>query len=118
MVLLPIFLSALLMFAIIYFAVRLSIESLLLQYNKISPEEEDFGLVKLRDIEVISNVELEEVIELFNKKIVKKERYLEYQKYANVLSELKESGYFTDDDYLNRMNKLQKYYKVHNVTGD
>lgn len=108
-----IILFSILMFSIIYFAVRLAIQPLLLlQQKEETLEQQDFGLVKLRDINILNNDELEEIIELYNKKFVKKDEYEAYQKYANVLSELKELGYFTNEDYLDKMAKLKNYFKI------
>lgn len=108
-----IILSAFLMFTIIYLAVRLAIKPLILfQQEEIYSQEQDFGLIKLREIDVISNDELEEIIELYNSKVVKNEDYQVYQKYANVLKQLKELGYFTNEDYSDRIIKLKNHFKI------
>lgn len=75
-------------------------------------ENEDLGLVKLRDIEVLSNTELEEIIEIYHDKNVKKCDYEQYQKYEKVLNELKETGYFSDAQYSNKITELKKHFKV------
>jgi hypothetical protein len=102
------------LFIIIYFSVRLAIKPLLKKPKEEIKEDEDFGLVKLRDIEVLSNDELEEVIKLCqNKGALKKDvDYEQYQKYAGVLNELKEKGYFTEEQYLSKINKLNEYFKI------
>ena len=41
-------------------------------------------LVKLRDIDVLSTAELEEVIELYQKKSVENEHYKQYHRYGKV----------------------------------
>lgn len=106
-----ILLSALL-FLIIYFAVKLAIHPLLSEPEQIIDDNQDFGLVKLRDIEILSDNELEDVIELYQNKSAKKVNYEQYQKYAKVLDELKEMSYFTEEKYFNRLDKLKKYFKV------
>ncbi|SNS72562.1 hypothetical protein SAMN05446037_101887 [Anaerovirgula multivorans] len=108
-------LNAFLIFIIGYFAVRLAIRPLLDhldQQEEITIDEQNSGLTKLRDIDVLDNTELEEIIALYNNKTKIKENNEKYKKYENVLNELKETGYFTEEDYLNRMTKLRKYLKV------
>lgn len=100
------------MFIIIYSSVRLAISPLLDKAEKNSIYDQDVGLVKLRDIEVLSNAELEEIIELYHNKGVKEEAYEQYYKYANVLKELKEMGYFSQEEYFCRLDKLRKYFNV------
>lgn len=107
-----ILLCSILLFVIILIAVRLAINPLLNKQDKIIPESKDFGLVKLRDIEVFSNSELEEVIELYQNMGVKKKDYEQYQKYVRVLKELKEMGYFSDEQYSSKMNRLNNYFNV------
>jgi hypothetical protein len=113
------------LFLIITFAVKIAVKESLYEFKEciakefnlsksgeIIVEEKDCGLVKLRDIEVFSNTELEEVIELYQNKSVRKENYEQYQKYAKVLNELKEMDYFTEEELYSRIDKLKKYFKV------
>ena len=104
-------LSALL-FVIIYFSVRLAIGPLLNKPDEVITENKDFGLVKLRDMEVLNDTELEEVIELYQNKIDRKEDYEQYQKYEKVLNELKDMGYLSDEQYSNKITRLKKYFKI------
>ncbi|MHC1682165.1 MAG: hypothetical protein AB6733_04365 [Clostridiaceae bacterium] len=53
------------------YSVRLAINPLLNKHNETITEDKDLGLVKLRDIDVLSNPELEEVIELYQKKSIR-----------------------------------------------
>ena len=100
------------MFGIIYLTVRLAIRPLLHKTDQIIMYKNGFGLVKLREIEILSPIELEEVIELYQSRGAKREGYEQYQKYAKVLNELKVMDYFTFEEYLSRVDKLRKYYKV------
>ncbi|MFA6940405.1 MAG: hypothetical protein WCQ54_05395 [Clostridiaceae bacterium] len=102
------------LFVIIYFSVRLAIKPLIKKQEEEIKQDEDFGLVKLRDIEILNNDELEEVIKLYqNKGALKKDTDNEkYQKYAGVLNELKVMGYFTEEQYLNKINKLNEYFNI------
>ena len=107
-----IFLLTMFLFGIIYLAVRLAIRPLLHKTDEIIMYKNGFGLVKLRDIEILSPTEFEEVIELYQSKGDKKEDYDQYKKYSRVLNELKVMDYFTFEEYSCRVDKLRKYYKV------
>lgn len=107
-----IFLSTILLFAIIYFAVRLAIIPLIPKPDEDITYKQDFGLVKLRDIDILNPTELDEVIELYQKIDIKNEDNEQYHKYVKILDELKEVGYFTDESYSIRVNKLKEYFKV------
>ncbi|HVJ50209.1 hypothetical protein [Desulfitobacterium sp.] len=105
-----IFLYVILLFIIIYLAVRLAINPLIPKTTELEIDENDVSLVKLRDIEVLTNTELEEVIELFHSKSVKNEDRRQYENYSKVLNELRESGFFTLEEYAKRMEKLNNYF--------
>jgi hypothetical protein len=107
-----IFLPSILLFAIIYFAIRLAIIPLLYKPDEDITYKQDSGLVKLRDIDILSPTELEEVIELYQNRNIQNGDYEQYQKYAKVLNELKEIGYFTNEEYYIRIDKLKRYFKV------
>jgi saccharopine dehydrogenase-like NADP-dependent oxidoreductase len=100
------------LFAIIYISVRLAISPLLDKKDEIPLENGEYGLFKLRDMAVLSTIELEEIIKLYKSRRVKKEDYERYQRYEKVLNELKEMGYFSDDQYSIKINKLKRYFKV------
>lgn len=113
------------LFLIITFAVKIAVKESLYEFKEnidkslkpnksgeITTEDIDCDLVKLRDIEVLSNTELEEAIELYQNKSVRKEDYEQYQKYAKVLNELKETDYFTEEQFSSKMDKLKKHFKV------
>jgi hypothetical protein len=113
------------LFLIITFAVKIAIKESLYEFKedidkgvepnksgKITAKDKEYGLVRLRDIEVLSNIELEEVIELYQNKSGRKEDYEQYQKYAKVLNELKEMDYFTEEQFSSKMDKLKKHFKM------
>lgn len=107
-----ILLASLLLFIIIYSAVRLALSPLMEKPEEINTDSQDLTLVKLRDIEVLNDTELEEVIELCQKKSISKEDHEQYKKYAKVLNELKQMGYFTEEQYFDKLNKLKDYFKI------
>jgi DNA-binding MltR family transcriptional regulator len=110
--LVEIFLMSIFLFAIIYFAVRLAINPLLHRQGEIVTDALNFELVKLRDMEILSDAELEWGIKRYLRKNDRNEGHEQYQKYAEILNELKEMGNFTDERYCNRIDKLKKYFKV------
>lgn len=112
MVIGPILISAFLMFIIIFFAVRLAINPLLYKSDEADAEGQDNGLIKLYNIEVLSKNELDEIIELYQKKGIEKQKYEQYQKYERILVELKEMDYLSGDEYIRKMDKLKNYYGV------
>ena len=107
-----VFLLTILLFAIIYSAVRLAIIPLINEPDENITYNQDFGLVKLRDIDILSPGELDEVIKLYYSKGAQDRNHEEYQKYAKVLNELKECGYFTYEEYASRIDKLKMYFKI------
>ena len=79
--------------------------------NKGTAEKQDFGeLIALRDMELLSDAELEEAIALYQKARVERENRSEYEKYSRVLNELKETGYFTDAQCADRIDSLKEYF--------
>jgi hypothetical protein len=106
-----IFLLTILLFAIIYFAVRLAIIPLINEPEEDIIYKQDFEFVKLRDIGIVTPIELEEIIELYKNRDVKNEDNVQYQNYVKTLNELKEVGYFTDEEYSTRIDKLKKYFE-------
>lgn len=101
-----------LLFVIIYFAVRLAMNPLLNKQDDVNTDKEDFELVQLRDIGILSNTELEEIIELYQRMRDKKQENEQYQKYKMILEELKEMGYFSDKQYVNKTNILKNHFHV------
>ena len=105
-------LPSIVLFLIVYFAVRLAIRPLLYKPDETTTYNQDAGLAKLRDMDVLSAAELDQVIKLYQQRGIKKESYEEYQKYATVLKELNKIGYFTEDVYLSRLDKLKKHFEI------
>jgi hypothetical protein len=96
-------------FVIIYFAVRLAINPLLDKSEDIiTGKQEERGLDYLRDIGVLSDNEFNDVVEMYQNKKADNQ----YQKYAKLLNELMNSGYFSFETYSDKMDKLKKYFKV------
>lgn len=103
---------SILLFIIIYLAVRLAINPLLSKQDDADTDKESYGLVNLRDIDVLGNTELEEVIELYQKKRDNKQENKQYHKYKLILGELKEMGYFSDEQYVDKIYMLKKHFNV------
>lgn len=112
MIIIYIALSSLLLFTIIYFAVRRAISPLLERTETESRETYDFSLTFLRDIEVLSVSELDEVIKVYQDKSIRNKNYEQFSKYAKVLLELKEMKHFDDIVYQEKLNKLKRYFEI------
>jgi len=120
------FLISIVLFTIIYFAVRLAINPLLSSQGEIIAETDSdkqiSELVKLRDMDIFNNDELESAIKQYQNKNDKKDKkdyknvdygdYEQYKKYAEILNELKEMDYFTDEDYCIKIDNLKKYFEI------
>lgn len=104
--------SVIVLFAIIYFAVRLAIKPLLYRKEESNTDKLYSDLIKLRDMNVLDNNELEEIIEFYEKRNQTKDDNDQYQEYVKILNELKEMEYFTDDQSNVRMDKLKAYLKA------
>ncbi|MEL1135447.1 hypothetical protein AAC978_09690 [Desulfitobacterium sp. THU1] len=81
--------------------------------EKLFAKENESGLIKMRDIEVLSNSQLEEIIEMRKKKADKNENHELYQKYKKMLDGLKQDGYLDEGEYYTSLDKLEEHYKVY-----
>lgn len=92
---LNIILTGLFLFVIIYLAVRLAINPLIDKQEE--EAKDDINLVDLRDMNVITNMELEDIMRLYQSKVTNNRAKERYTKYSKVLIELKDIGYFSED---------------------
>lgn len=77
------------------------------------PDQENYDeLIKLRDIELLSDNQLEEVISLYQAEKDSKENYDEYVKYSKILTHLKEREYFSLEDYNDKNEQLKKHFNI------
>ncbi|AGA67910.1 hypothetical protein Desdi_0364 [Desulfitobacterium dichloroeliminans LMG P-21439] len=81
--------------------------------ERLFTKEDESGLIKLRDIEVLSNSQLEEVIEIRKKKADKNENHELYQKYKKMLDGLKQDGFLDEGEYFTSLDKLEEHYRVY-----
>jgi len=107
-----IFLLAILLFVIIYVAVRLAIKPLLEEPYEDVKFKRDNELARIRDIGIIRPNEYDDVIELYRNRDADKADNELWLNYGKVLDELKEIGYFTDEEYSRRIEELKSYFKV------
>lgn len=82
------------------------------ELKEVQNDYDESSLIHLRDIEVLSNEELEESIILFGKQPLKDNKHEEYLKYQKIINELQEKGYFTDEILREKIKKLKIYYKI------
>lgn len=81
--------------------------------EQISGERKEFAeLITLRDMGILTNSQLEETIKIFQEKNAENEKQEQDQKLAAVLNELKEAGYFTQEQY------DDKIFSLRNLTAD
>ncbi|HML37181.1 MAG TPA: hypothetical protein PKA19_07165 [Bacillota bacterium] len=81
--------------------------------NKDAAEKQDFDeLIALRDIGLLSDAEIEEAIASYQKARAERKNRDEYEKHSRVLNELKETGYFTDAQYADRIDSLKEYFHI------
>lgn len=69
-------------------------------------------LIALRDMELLSDAELEEVIAIYKDENGDKEACRQYTKYAGILNHLRENEYFTDEQYNEKINALKEHYHL------
>lgn len=100
------------LFITIFAAVRLAIKPLINAAETDIDSIDECGLTKLRDINVLSNDELNDVIQIFYNKSYSDREHETYLKYAKVLYELKETRYFTEEAFNEKMEKLKNHYGV------
>lgn len=104
------FISGLFLFGIIFLSVRLAIAPLIpddiLEVHNLN----DVGIVKLRDIGIFNNEELEEVIKIYKGKGTNKRTSIECQKFTKVMLELKNLGYLTEEEFEVKSELLNTYY--------
>ena len=101
---------AVMLFFIIWGAVRLAISPLIDKQDE--PYKESDDLVKLRDMDVLSDSELQEIIELYQKNDLKNKNHEQYENYSSALKELKEIGYLSEEQYSSKMAILNDYFKI------
>lgn len=68
-------------------------------------------LIKLRDIGLLSDTELEDAIELVQNKSAIKETYEQYQAYERTLTELKKIGFLNEEQYAEKSDSLKMYFE-------
>ncbi|WP_206458980.1 hypothetical protein [Anaerovorax sp. IOR16] len=109
------FLEVLIFFLIIYFAVSLAIRPLLHEEKKENISTYEDKALCLRDMHIISDAELEDVIEFLQEKQKKETERMQYQYYLDFLDELKENGYLSEEDYLIKLDKLKNHFEINEV---
>lgn len=100
------------LFIINYCATMKAINPLLDYIDDNINHKKECDLVKLRDLEILDDNELEDVIKLVKKSNEEREQYESYKKCLETLEEIKDVGYFTEEQYLYRLQKLKEQFKV------
>ncbi|CDX04202.1 Hypothetical protein DPCES_4316 [Desulfitobacterium hafniense] len=102
---------AIVLFIIIFLAVRLAIQPLCQRpHDGAVNEEGELSLIRLRDIGVLDNDELEEIIRFYNQKNASSKKMAEFERYMKVLSESVKQGILTQEEYAERIKRLRIHY--------
>ncbi len=113
---LPFGIAAFILFYVMKAAVKSALDDIRVQKNKDNLEEavnEGFEeLIALRDLELLSDSELEEAIVIFKNDKANKENFDRFHNHLKTLDDLKEKGYFSDDQYNGKINKLKRHFNV------
>lgn len=114
--LLPFIIILFILFFVMKAAVKSAIDDIDVKIKKESqsePDQENYDeLIKLRDIELLSDNQLEEVISLYQAEKVNKENYDAYIKYSKILAGLKEREYLSLEDYNDKSEKLKRHFNI------
>jgi hypothetical protein len=114
--LLPFGVAALILFYLMKAAVKSALEDIQLQAKKdrkaVRDKKDLNKLTELRDMEILSDTELEKAIESYKSVITNKENSEKYLKYSKILDELKEIGHFNQDQYFEKSNMLKKHFNI------
>jgi len=105
----------LLLFFIVKAAVKAALKDTVERINAALRREDDNAtdandVIKLRDFGILSDDELQEAAELYQKAKEREENRKAFNKYEKVLSELKEIGYLTDEQYTDKSNSLKNQF--------
>lgn len=101
-------LYVIILFFIIYFAVRIAITPLIGEELK---HEESSDLIHLRDMGVLTNEEMEDIISV-NKIKLEEERLIEsHLRYIKILTEAKDRGCIDDENLNNKLEILKQQYE-------
>jgi hypothetical protein len=93
---------------IISFFVRTVIKAAKNKSDELIINENDDSLNFLSTIGILSDEELEQVTEIYDKR----NQYKKYEKCFKVLENLKQIGYFTEEQHIERVDRLKKYFKI------
>ncbi|GKX68551.1 hypothetical protein [Inconstantimicrobium mannanitabidum] len=99
-------------FIINYCATMKAINPLLDYVDNNIKHKKECDLVKLRDLKILDDNELEDVIKLVKKRNEEREQYESYNKCLETLEGIKDVGYFTEEQYLCRLQKLKEHFKI------
>lgn len=95
------------LFFIIFAAVRLAVEPLI-QNNQTTSLKS--GLSFLNDIGVLENKEYKRIKQAVEKKQENENKQKQINEYSKVLEKLKEAGVLSEETYVDKIRKLKTYY--------
>lgn len=107
-----IILGIIILYGIIFFAVRNAVSPLMKKDNGIDLEEERGKIIALKNIGIINNNELNDILKIQEGIHEKKKNTDMYGKQKIILERFKDCGYFELDKYNEKMEKLREYYEI------
>jgi len=72
----------------------------------------ELELLKLEELEVLSNSQLEEIREIYKKNADKNDTREQYQRSKQVLDELKQAGHLNNEQYFTALDKLEANHGI------
>lgn len=103
-----IILYGIVLFGIIYLAVRLAIRPLIPINEKDISREDEISIIDLKNLELFNNEEMEEILLLFQAKGKDNINTIRYEKYLDILTQLNELGYLSEEQLQEKISQLKK----------
>ncbi|GMQ61753.1 hypothetical protein [Vallitalea maricola] len=95
------------LFAIIYLAVRLAIRPLIPIKDKDISKKDEISVIDLKNLGLFDNEEMEEILILFQAKGKDNKNKIRYEKYLDILIQLKNLGYLNEEQLQDKINQLK-----------
>lgn len=104
--------SIIVLYFVIHFAVRNAIKPLINEKDQIQIKEKEKYLRNLKGINVLNYAEMKMALLLYVNQSKKKKEYKQYEKYVEILNELKSLDCFTEEEYLDKISQLKEHFGV------
>lgn len=105
-------LGVIVLYLTIYIAIRMAISELLEHKKTVSEDDQEVGLMQLKAIGILNDSEMDEVVEMYRDRGMREKRFRDFQKYKEILDELNKAGFFTVNEYREKVRSLREYYDI------